>query len=105
MDKLLEDIIANSDKFKGSNIYYQKEIEDIAKEIEFETGISSAKVKLVITSYFRFMKQVILRCKRPKDKEFDFNNYKSIRIPFFGKFSPKLGFKKKYKNKEGDEEN
>lgn len=93
---ILEKVLNRNDKYRKTSVYLQKDLEDIIKEISEELKIDAKDVRFAIIAQFRFVRDVIKQCKKPNNEGFDVNAYKSLRIPFLGRFEPKGTFLKKY---------
>lgn len=98
-NKEIFELLKRHVKYKPTTAYLQKEIEDEMLRLAEELNLNKETIRAAFVSQFRFIHNVIKNCVRcSKDENFDLNNYKSIRLPFLGRFEPKKSFIKKNTN-------
>lgn len=91
-------VIDRHSKFKPATAYLQKEVEELITKLSEESELTKEQIRAMWVSQFRMISAVIKQCKSKNDEDFDINTYKSIRLPYLGRFEVKKTFKKKYEN-------
>lgn len=99
---LLDNILARHSKYKPATKYCQKELEKEFQKLANELNISKEEVRTIWVSQFRFINTIISNCNKIGTEGFDINMYKSIRLPYMGRFEIKPAIKRKYNNENND---
>lgn len=95
---IFETVITRHQKYKPATAYLQKELEDEITLIANELRLSKEVVRSVFVSQFRLINRIVGNCVRADKEDFDINKYKSVRLPFIGRFEVKKAFKRKYED-------
>lgn len=90
-----EELLRKKYSWKAQNLDVR--LESILKEIQEETGLSINHIRSAVSAQFRFVRDILSLCSSPRNKDFKVETYKSIRLPYIGKFEPKNTFLKRYK--------
>lgn len=95
---ILSKIIDRHNKYKPATAYLQKEVEDELTKLSIELGMTKEEIRSIWVSQFRFVRDATSVCKKPTDEDFTLDTYRSIRLPYFGKFEAKKSFIKNHKD-------
>jgi len=93
----IKKIIKRHKKYSSKLPVMQGEVETIIEEIQKETGLDKSDIREIITSQFRFIENVASFCKPINSKEFNPEEYKSVRLSKLGRFEVINSFRREYK--------